>query len=608
MDESPLFTRAFLSVERSALGRPWRGRLDSAGEARALAIAQIHGTGDLLSRVLAGRGVTPDGAQDYLDPSLRKLLPDPFFLKDMAAAAARIAGAIARGETIAILGDYDVDGAAASALIHDYLRACGVPCLLHIPDRIFEGYGPNSEAVRRLAHGGAKLLITVDCGTVSHGPLEEAARLGLNSIVLDHHQSQEQLPDAIVVNPNRQDDLSGLGNLCAAGVVFLTLIAVHRELREKGYFSAARPEPDLLSGLDLVALATVADVAALTGLNRAFVAKGLVLMRARGRPGLTALCDVAGLAGPPAPHHLGFVLGPRINAGGRIGDAALGARLLSLDDSSQARRISEELDRLNRERQEMERATLAEAELEMLANPEAANSAVIAIAGRGWHPGVAGLVASRLKDKFRRPVFAIAFSCNGTGTGSGRSIAGVDLGRAVREAAEAGILVKGGGHAMAAGITIAAERLNEFRSFLEAKLAAPVAAARADESLLIDAALSAGIATPDLMASLERGGPYGAGNPEPVFAFPAHRLVETAEVGNGHVRLRAVSCDGARIDAIAFRAAGEPLGHALHAARGNLVHLAGSLAASRFGGKERVQLRLVDLAPVAAPFNAVSRA
>ncbi|MGH6844187.1 MAG: single-stranded-DNA-specific exonuclease RecJ [Methylocella sp.] len=595
MNESPSAARAFLGVERSVLGRPWRGRLDALGEARAAAIAQVHGTGDLLSRVLAGRGITPGTAQDYLDPTLQNLLPDPYCLKDMETAANRIAAAIERGETVAIFGDYDVDGAAASALLHDYFQACGTPCLIHIPDRIFEGYGPNVEAIRNFARDGAKLLITVDCGTMSHAPLAEAARLGLNSIVLDHHQAAEVLPAGIVVNPNRQDDLSGLGYLCAAGVVFMTLVAVQRQLsRERGFFSASRPMPDLLAGLDLVALATVADVAPLTGLNRAFVAKGLALMRARGRPGLRILCDIAGLARPPTPYHLGFLIGPRINAGGRIGDASLGARLLSLTDPLEARRIAEELDRLNRERQELERATLDEAEA--LAGRD--SSAVIVAAGEGWHPGIAGLVASRLKEKFRRPAFAIAFDANGVGTGSGRSIPGVDLGRVVRAAAEAGILVKGGGHAMAAGISVARERLRDFECFLEQNLSQAVAAALAGETLLIDAALSAAGATLDLLAGLARGGPYGAGNPEPVFALPAHRLVDVANVGNGHVRLRAVAGDGAKIDGIAFRAASEPIGRALHAARGGLAHLAGTLANDGYGGKDRVQLRLLDLAPV----------
>ncbi len=454
----------------------------------------------------------------------------------------------------------------------------------------------------RTSHSaGAKLLITVDCGTASHAPLAEAAKLGLDPIVLDHHQAPEVLPGAIVVNPNRQDDLSGLGYLCAAGVVFMTLVAVQRELRERGFFPASRPMPDLLAGLDLVALATVADVAPLTGLNRAFVAKGLALMRARGRPGLRILCDIAGLKGPPTPYHLGFLIGPRINAGGRIGDPALGARLLSLTDPVEARRIAEALDRLNRERQELERVTLEEAEAQALDRLAMVSSAVIVTAGEGWHPGIAGLVASRLKEKFRRPAFAIALDANGMGTGSGRSIPGVDLGRVVRAAAEAGILVKGGGHAMAAGISVVRERLTDLKCFLEENLAAPVSAARSGEALLIDAALTAAGANLSLMAGLARGGPYGAGNPEPVFAWPAHRLADAADIGNGHVRLRAVGRDGAKIDGIAFRAASEPIGRALHAARGSLVHLAGTLANDNFGGRDKVQLRLLDMAPADGP-------
>lgn len=591
--------RPSLGVERSVLGRAWRDRLDAAGQARALAIAQLHGTGDLLSRVLAGRGIGAETTLDYLDPSLRQLLPDPCSLKDMKAAAARIAAAIERAETIAIFGDYDVDGAASSALLADYFRACGVCCIVYIPDRIFEGYGPNAEAVRRLAEAGATLLITVDCGTASHASLAEARRLGLDTIVLDHHQAGETLPEAIVVNPNRQDDLSGQGQLCAAGVAFLALVAVNRLLRERGFFATGGDIPDLLAGLDLVSLATVADVAPLTGLNRAFVVKGLKLMQARRRPGLTALLDVAGANGPPRPYHLGFLVGPRINAGGRIGDAALGARLLSLDDPVEATRIAQELDRLNRERQELERATLAEAEAQALVLlAKDPGRAGLVVTDEGWHPGVVGLVASRLKDKFHRPAFAIAVDAeNGMGTGSGRSIPGVDLGGFVRAAVAAGILVKGGGHKMAAGLTIARDRLADLATFLEATLADPVSASRADDCLWIDAALTAAGATPELASSLERAGPFGAANPEPVFVLPAHRLVDTAEVGQGHVRIRALAGDGSRIEGIAFRAVGEPLGRGLHALRGGRVHLAGSLALDHRGGREHVQLRLVDLAP-----------
>jgi single-stranded-DNA-specific exonuclease len=591
-------SRFFLGVERSALDRPWRDRLDATGQARSLALAQLQGHGDILSRVLAGRGIGPDTSEAYLDPSLRRLMPDPSCLKDMDAAADKIARAIDRRDKIAIFGDYDVDGAASSALLADYLEACGVSPIVYIPDRIFEGYGPNVAAIQGLAAAGARLLITVDCGAMSHEPLAEARRLGLDAIVLDHHQAPETLPDALVVNPNRQDDVSQLSQLCAAGVVFMTLVAINRILRDGGFFSV-RPEPDLLAGLDLVALATIADVAPLTGLNRAFVAKGLAVMRTRARPGLTALFDIAKVDGPPNSYHLGFLIGPRINAGGRIGDAALGARLLSIVDPDEAMRIAKELDRLNRERQVLESGALDEAEaqaLSIIGSDEA--GATVMVASDSWHPGVVGLVASRLKDRFQRPAFAITWSNGGEcGTGSGRSIPGVDLGCVVRAAVAAGILVKGGGHAMAAGITIRPGRVEDFRVFLEATLAGKVAEGRAGQVLLIDAALTAAGATPALIAALERAGPFGSGNDEPVFVLPAHRLIDVSEVGNGHIRLRAQAGDGARIDGIAFRAGGQTLDRALRASRGAPVHFAGTLTLDRWGGSARVRLRLLDLAP-----------
>ena len=596
MTLSPPLHRLFLNVEHSALDRAWRDRLDYEGQARALTMAQHHGFSDILSRVLAGRGVHPDQAQAFLDPTLRDLMPDPDTLAGMGQAVARIVRAVQNGETVAIFGDYDVDGASSAALLGDYFRHCGTPFLIHIPDRIFEGYGPNPEAIRALKDKGANLLITVDCGTTSHETLALAASLGLDPIVLDHHQAPEVLPEAIIVNPNRLDDLSHLGHLCAAGVVFMTLVAVNRELKRVGFFTEAHPAPDLLKGLDLVALATVADVAPLIGLNRAFVTKGLQVMRARERAGLRALVDIAGADGPPKPYHLGFLIGPRINAGGRIGDAALGAKLLMLEDDEEARAIATELDRLNRERQTIEVATVEVAEAEALgALGLEEKGAVVITAAEGWHPGVVGLVASRLKERFRRPAFAIAMQGK-TGTGSGRSITGVDLGRVVRLAVEQGLLIKGGGHAMAAGITIARENLGAFRSFMEEKLSEKVEAARSEDSLLVDAALTAGGASPELMHGLEKAGPFGAANPEPVFAFPNHRLVDAALVGANHIRFRLTSGDGSRIDGIAFRAAEKPLGQALMQLRGETVHAAGTLSLDRWGGRERVQLRLLDIA------------
>jgi single-stranded-DNA-specific exonuclease len=595
--------RLFLGVERSVCGRAWRDRLDGRASARALSIVQRHGMPELLARILAGRGVEAEDAEGFLDPTVRRLMPDPARLSDMAAAAARLADAVARGERVAILGDYDVDGATAAALLARFLRHGGVDPIIHIPDRLFEGYGPNVEAVRAIAERGATLLVTVDCGTTSIEPLAEAGRLGLDVIVIDHHLADEHLPPALaVVNPNRLDDLSGLGHLAAVGLVFMTVVAVNRVLRLRGFWLEARPEPDLLGLLDLVALGTVADVVALKSLNRAFVAKGLLAMRRREGIGLTALMDAARLSGPPEPWHLGFLLGPRINAGGRIGRAELGARLLLTDDPVEAATIAAELDRLNRERQVIEQATLAEAEAEATAALGLEDKgAVVVTAGMGWHPGVVGLVAARLKEKFGRPAFAIALDPGNVGTGSGRSIAGVDIGRAVRRAVSEGLLLKGGGHATAAGVTLEAERLAQFRAFLEEVLGAAVVAARRDDVLLIDGAVTAAAATPDLLATIARAGPFGAGNSEPVFALPSHTIVYAEAVGQAHVRARLRAGDGGVISAIAFRAAGQKLGDALLARRGEPVHAAGTLCIDRWQGTERVQLRICDLAPADVP-------
>src|SRR3954471_5659793 len=510
--------RLFLGVERSATGRAWRDRLDERGSARALAIAQRHDLPELLARILAGRGVEVDGVKGYLDPSVRTLMPDPHVLAGMAAAATRLADAVERGETVAIFGDYDVDGATAAATLARFLRHAGLAPIIHIPDRIFEGYGPNVEAIRALAARGATLLVTVDCGTTSHEPLAEARRLGLETIVIDHHLADEALPDALaVVNPNRLDDLSSLGHLAAVGLVFMTVVAVNRELRTRGFWNSERPEPDLLGMLDLVALGTVADVVPLKGLNRAFVCKGLLALRRRENVGLTALMDIARLGGPPEPWHLGFLLGPRINAGGRIGRATLGVDLLLQADSIECGRLAAELDRLNRERQIIEAETLAQAEAEaMAALGLEEKGAVVVTAAEGWHPGVVGLVAARLKERYGRPAFAIALEPGGVGTGSGRSIAGVDLGRAVRRAVTEGLLVKGGGHAMAAGVTLRKDALAAFRAYLEDALGAAVASARSTDALHIDGALTAGAATNDTIAKLSQAGPFGAGNPEPI--------------------------------------------------------------------------------------------
>lgn len=595
---------AFLGVARSATGRLWRDRLDARGAAQALAIVQRHQLPEMLARVLAGRGVDLDAVDDFLDPTIRKLMPDPFTVTQMEAAAVRIADAVTRGEKVAIFGDYDVDGATSSALLAWHLRHCGLDPLIHIPDRIFEGYGPNVEAVKALAAKGAKLLVTVDCGTTSIEALAEAKRLGMSVVVIDHHQCGDDLPvvDALV-NPNRPDDLSGLGHLAAVGLVFVTLVAVNRELRGRGFWTGERPEPDLLGMLHHVALGTVADVASLTGLNRAFVAKGLIALRRRDHVGHTALMDVSRLNGPPEAWHLGFMLGPRINAGGRIGRADLGVRLLLEGDVSEAARIAAELDRLNTERRVIEQAAEAQAEAEALASLGLEDKgAVIVTAAEGWHPGVVGLVAARLKEKFARPAFAIALEPGGIGTGSGRSISGVDLGRAVRQAVTDGLLMKGGGHAMAAGITLRKEQLAPFRAYIESALANDVAQSRNVRELFVDGAVSARAVTPELVATLNRAGPFGAGNPEPVIALPSHQLVYADEVGQAHLRLRFKAGDGAIVNGIAFRSVGQPLGNALKENRGQVLHVAGSLTVDRWQGAERVQLRVIDVAvPDAGP-------
>ena len=603
--EAPL---AFLGVSYSATGKLWRDRLDARGAARALAIAQRYDLPEMLARVIAGRGIDIDAVDDFLDPTIRKLMPDPFTVTQMEAAAHRIADAVARQEKVAIFGDYDVDGATSSALLAWHLRHCGLDPLIHIPDRIFEGYGPNVEAIRGLADKGAKLLVTVDCGTTSIEPLAEAKRLGMDVVVIDHHQCGDELPvvDALV-NPNRLDDLSGLGHLAAVGLVFITLVAVNRELRTRRFWTAEMPEPDLLGVLHHVAPGTVADVAPLLGLNRAFVAKGLIAMRRRDHVGHTALMDIARLNGPPEAWHLGFMLGPRINAGGRIGRADLGVRLLLEGDISEAARIAAELDRLNTERRVIEQMAEAQAEAEAMASLGLEDrGAVVVTASEGWHPGVVGLVASRLKEKFGRPAFAIALEPGGLGTGSGRSITGVDLGKAVRQAVLDGILIKGGGHAMAAGVTLKKERLAEFRAYIEATLASSVAEARHVNELYIDGAVSARAVTTEFVNTLNRAGPFGAANPEPLIALPAHQLIYADEVGQAHLRLRFKSGDGAIINGMAFRAVGQKLGNALLENRGQPLHVAGSLTVDRWQGAERVQLRVTDVA-VPDPGPAVIR-
>ncbi|MCJ8518292.1 single-stranded-DNA-specific exonuclease [Pseudorhizobium tarimense] len=591
--------RAFLNVERSVCNQRWVSRLDQAAQNRALAISQVHGIPDLVARVLAGRGVELDKAPAFLDPTIRSLMPEPFTLTDCEKAAARLSHAIKRGEKVAIFGDYDVDGASSSALLHRFLAHFGQDAEIYIPDRIFEGYGPNPPAVRQLIANGASLIVTVDCGSTSHDALAAAQEAGCDVVVIDHHQLSHALPPCYaLVNPNREDDLSGQGHLCAAGVVFMVLVATARMLRERGHPLAA--SLDLLRWLDLVALATVCDVVPLKGLNRAFVVKGLIAARHMNNAGLAALFKKAGLGGPVTPYHFGFLVGPRINAGGRISDAALGSRLLTLDDAAAAEEIAGRLDELNRERQAMEQAMLAEAEAEVMAEYGDGETASVLVTARdNWHPGIVGLLAARLKEKFKRPAFAIAFDPSGKGTGSGRSINGFDMGKMVRAAVDQGLLVKGGGHAMAAGLTVEKPKLGQLRGFFDEATGEVVPGLVANHVLKIDGALSASGATLDLFDQLEQAGPYGSGHPQPIFAMPAHRVKDARLIGTAHVKAVLQAADGTCVDAIAFRAAETPLGNLLLNGRGTQLHVAGCLSGDQWQGNRRIQLRILDAAPAA---------
>jgi single-stranded-DNA-specific exonuclease len=589
---------AFLGVSRSARGFRWLERLAPDDRNTALAISQRYELPELLGRVLAARDVRLDDVEIFLEPTIKALMPDPSVMRDMDVAAARLADAIEKGERVAVFGDYDVDGACSSALMQLFLGMHGLGCRIYIPDRLFEGYGPNPTAIETLAKDGAQLIVTVDCGTTSFEPLAVARRLGVDVVVVDHHQADETLPDvAAVVNPNQQDDLSGLGALCAAGVVFMLLVATQRALRSRGFYKAGEATPDLLGLLDLVALATVCDVVPLVGLNRAYVTKGLQVMGRRTNTGLRALGDAAGLKQAPGTYHLGFLLGPRINAGGRIGDSALGAKLLSTADEMEAAKIAVVLDKLNRERKEIETQMLAEAqaaaEAMVDADPE---TAIVMLGSEDFHKGIVGLVASRLTERFRRPSCVIAWDVKGQGTGSLRSVAGVDIGGAVRAAQAAGHLIKGGGHAMAAGLTVDQDKLGDLRRFFDERLRSSARASRDGATLEIDGALTPQAANRELMTLLERAGPYGQGNVQPRFAFPAHRVRFAKVVGEGHVRCALEGGDGSRLDAIAFRAAEQPVGELLLAGGGMPLHVAGSLRRDTWGGRDKIEVFIDDVA------------
>lgn len=578
----------FLGVSLSATGRRWIG--PSADEDRlSEAMAQSTGLPTPLCRTLVRRSVLPEDAETFLAPTLRDLLPDPRSLKDMETAAARFLAAVARKERIAVFADYDVDGGSSAALLLSWLRDMGQRATLYVPDRIDEGYGPNDIAMAALAEKH-DLIICVDCGTLSHGPI--AAAKGADVVILDHHLGGETLPDALaVVNPNRQDESGDLAHLCAAGVVFLMLVEANRQMKVAG-----DKGPDLMALLDLVALATVADVAPLIGVNRALVRQGLTVMARRQRIGLTALADVAGMDQAPTSYHLGFLLGPRVNAGGRIGKADLGARLLSTDNKTEAEAMAAKLDELNIERREVE-TQVRELAMEQ-AEARGLDGPLVWAAGEGWHPGVVGIVAARLKEATNRPAIVIGLDGD-EGKGSGRSVSGIDLGAVIQKVAAEGLLIKGGGHKMAAGLTVARDKLDAAMARIGELLAKQGAADIGPADLRLDSVLMPGAATVELIEKIEQAGPFGAGAPAPRFAFPDCQILFAKQVGANHLKITFGDGLGARIDAISFGAMDGPLGPLLLNHNGARFHLAGRLEVNSWQGRSRPQLRLEDAAPAA---------
>ena len=577
---------SFLGVDASLTGRRWVGPGVEVERATQVLVQQTS-LPLALCQVLARRGVAAEEAEAFLAPSLRDLLPDPRSLRDMEKAATRFLAAVKARQRIAVFADYDVDGGSSAALLLVWLREMGCAATLYVPDRIDEGYGPNDAAMAELA-AAHDLIVCVDCGTLSHGPV--AAAVGADVVILDHHLGAETLPDALaVVNPNRQDEDGTLAHLCAAAVVFLMLVEAGRQLREAG----ARG-PDLMAMLDLVGLATVADVAPLIGVNRAFVRQGLRVMARRDRVGLAALADVARMDTAPAAYHLGFLLGPRINAGGRIGQADLGARLLACDDPHEAQSLAEKLDLLNTERRDVETAVRAAA-LDQ-AETRGYDAPLVWASGAGWHPGVVGIVASRLKEASNRPSVVIGFE-NGIGKGSGRSVSGIDLGAPIQRLAAEGLLIKGGGHKMAAGLTVAEDKLDEAMARLSELLAKQGAHLAGAADLKLDGMLMPAAATVELAQQVEQAGPFGAGAPAPRYVFADMQIRFVKRVGESHLKISFGDGNNTKMDAIAFGAFDGPLGPALENHGGARFHLAGRLDINTWRGRQSVQLRLEDAAP-----------
>jgi len=591
---------AFLGITQSTSGARWidaPNQLAGPNQDR-LAAALMEIFDDLpipLARIMAGMGLTPETASNYVDPKIRDLLPNPSRFKDLDKAANRLADAVIGETPIGVFGDYDVDGAAAAALLLCVMRELGVNCDVHIPDRFTEGYGPNIEALMALKEKGAALLVTVDCGITAHAPLAEVANTGMDVIVIDHHIAGAELPQVhSVVNPNRLDEDGRYGYLCAAGVVFIVLVGMLRALREKGYFTADTPAPDLLAYLDIVALATVCDVVPLQGLNRAFVRQGLKVMAERRHPGLTKLADIAGMNNAPNAYAFGFLLGPRINAAGRIGGSGLGVRLLACRDPEEAAGLALRLDEMNQQRKKIEDG-IRIAAIDRATNNE---NPVLILYDKDWHEGVIGIVAGRVRERFGKPALVIAISEDGIGKGSGRSIPGFRLGNAIIAAHQAGILEGGGGHDMAAGFSVRADKINHLQAFLNDRLMADLNGVIPQVIHQASGLLSIAGCKPDLADWLDRLGPFGSGNPEPRFVIPDCRIKSAKFVGEVGAHLSCRIDDGSgTLNAIAFQAGGTPLGQAVSEARdGHYLHMLGRVRRDRFRGGDAMQFEIDDVA------------
>ena len=587
-----------LAVENSISGRSWVAR---PAETRFIqAIAQNHSLPEIVARVVVGRGISIEEAPTFLKPTIKETLPDPSQFKDMDKACSRIADAIINHEKVAVFGDYDVDGATSSALFKRFFKSLGQDITAYIPDRMIEGYGPNTKALLELKASGHNLVITVDCGIVSFDPLEAAAKAGLDMIVVDHHQAEAKLPQAIaVVNPNRLDEIEGYGQLAAVGVSFITIVGLNRELRNRGWYQEqAIEEPNIINWLDLVALGTICDAVPLVGVNRALVAQGLKIMGLRQNIGLKALSDIASINEPPNTYHVGFLLGPRVNAGGRVGRADAGTILLSTEDQQQAEQIAAQLNIYNAERQAIEAMVLEDAMAQVLNKIGVGGVVppVIIAANVGWHPGVIGIVAGRLKEHFNRPTIIIAIDENGEAKGSGRSIMGVDLGSAITAARQLDIVSAGGGHAMAAGLSMRSEKIDQLQDFLIERLQDKVGEAIVSLSLKLDGVLNLMAVNSDLVEMLDQIGPYGQGNAQPKFAFSDVFVSYVDIVGKDHVKCSLKGADGTVVKAMSFRCADKPLGQFLIKSRGKNIKIAGSIKNNHWNGRTTAEIFIEDAA------------